>query len=716
MRDVGRGLATAHDAGIIHRDLKPDNILIDSRGTALVGDFGLALVPEDLEDDRTVGAEDAGEAWETMDGAILGTPAYMAPEIKRGGRGDALSDQYSFGVTLAEVVGLRTEGVPRRIRNVVKRACAEDPRARFPSMTALLDALELRVTVARVAVGVTALAGAVTLFLAWPRATADDPVGACRRAADERLHREWSGEIRATVEAHLTGLATPGAAATSRSILGRIDRYANDWLALRREACEATRVRGEQTATLLDLRMSCLDDRLGELGVVRRTLGTLPATELASALGIGGALGELSQCSDARSLERRTPRDPAAIARSKALGAELAEANATIVRGRVAEATGGAVEGYADALNVTERVLASARAERLPVIEAQALRVRSHLQGRGAGTGDADDFYKALAIGDRLADPAIRVDALLGLLGGATADAARAGEVPMLAKLIETALAELPGEQHSRRARLVGMVATFERDRGDLAKAEHGLREAVKHLDAAHGSSDPNALNGRRLLARVLIKQRRIDDARAIFREVIATIRETYGDPHPLLVAAMIEVGQNYAQIGAFTDARATYTQALAMAETLNGSTHPQVAIVLRSLGFLGLLDDPAAARTAFGRAVTIFEAMPGKQRDLASVLVGRGEAELAAGEAKAAVASLERGFALWAETRVDRNLAPTAKYALAQALWQTKGDRRRARVLATEALEAYRTTKGPWSDTVDEVTGEVERWLETHR
>ena len=713
MRDAGRGLATAHDAGIVHRDLKPDNILIDSAGAALVGDFGLALVPEDLEE-VAVGV-DSGEStqWQTMEGAVLGTPAYMAPELERGGRGDALSDQYSFGVTLAEVVGAEA---PRRILGIVKRACAEDPRSRFPSMAALLDALEPRVTVARAAVGVAALAVAVTLLFAWPRATDDDAVGACRRAADEKLQREWSVETRGTVEAHLAGLSTRGAAAMSRSILGRVDRYANDWLAMRREACEATKVRGEQTTTLLDLRMSCLDDRVGELGVVRRSLATLGAADLASALGLGDVLGELSQCGDARSLERRAPHDPGSLALSHSLGAELAEANATIMRGRLAEATGGTVEGNETALAVTEKVLAAARTARLPVIEAQALRVRSHLQGRGSGTGNQEDFYQALAIGDRLADPAIRADALLGLLGGATADAARAGEVPMLARLIEAALAELPGEQHARRARLVGLLATADRDRGDLAKAEERLREAVKHLDAARGPGDPNSLNGRKLLARVLIEQHRVDDARVVFREVLAAVRETYGDPHPLLVAALLEVGRDLAQADALAEARTTFGEALAMTEALHGTTHPQVAKVLRSIGFLGLVDDPPGARSAFARAITIVEANHGNQRELAALLVGRGEAELATGDASAAVASLERGFSLWRESRIDHNLAPTARFALAQALWKTAGDRRRARALATEALEEYRTTKGPWSETVGEVTGEVDRWLETHR
>ncbi len=63
-RQICAGLAAAHDNGVVHRDLKPANIMIDGRGKALITDFGVAVVAQELRGDEV----------------IAGTPGYMAPE------------------------------------------------------------------------------------------------------------------------------------------------------------------------------------------------------------------------------------------------------------------------------------------------------------------------------------------------------------------------------------------------------------------------------------------------------------------------------------------------------------------------------------------------------------------------------------------------------------------------------------------------------------
>jgi ABC-type sugar transport system substrate-binding protein len=91
---IGRALQYAHDRGIIHRDLKPSNILLDEAGNAYLSDFGLAKVVEmslDL----------------TRSGNLVGTPAYVAPELVRGEAATLSSDIYSLGIILYHMLAGR---------------------------------------------------------------------------------------------------------------------------------------------------------------------------------------------------------------------------------------------------------------------------------------------------------------------------------------------------------------------------------------------------------------------------------------------------------------------------------------------------------------------------------------------------------------------------------------------------------------------------------
>jgi serine/threonine protein kinase len=118
-------LERIHSAGVVHRDVKPSNVLTDRRGSAKLTDFGIAR------------PADATQLTQT--GHVIGTLAYMAPEVKEGGVADQRSDLYSAGVVLREAA--KGELSPP-LAALIERLTAAPPAERPASAAAALELLD----------------------------------------------------------------------------------------------------------------------------------------------------------------------------------------------------------------------------------------------------------------------------------------------------------------------------------------------------------------------------------------------------------------------------------------------------------------------------------------------------------------------------------------------------------------------------------------------
>ncbi|MCD4657110.1 MAG: protein kinase, partial [Planctomycetes bacterium] len=154
LMQTARGLKEAHHWNIIHRDIKPDNLLVDTRGTVKIVDFGLAK-------------QTTSDAQLSQSGYFLGTPAYISPEQASGDPADHRADVYSLGIsafqmltsklpfngTAAQVVTAHliqelpdisdvNEECPQTLEAVIRKMASKSPDERYQSMDEVIDALE----------------------------------------------------------------------------------------------------------------------------------------------------------------------------------------------------------------------------------------------------------------------------------------------------------------------------------------------------------------------------------------------------------------------------------------------------------------------------------------------------------------------------------------------------------------------------------------------
>jgi serine/threonine protein kinase len=159
---IADALIAAHGAGIAHRDLKPSNLILSQIGVVKVLDFGLAKLVGPRGDSGALAQSG------TLEGAVVGTAAYMSPEQARGTKLDARSDIFSFGAVLYEMIsGQRSvsgssgaeimaallrdnprplsqaaPGVPKEVERIVHRCLEKDAGRRFQAMSEVKQAME----------------------------------------------------------------------------------------------------------------------------------------------------------------------------------------------------------------------------------------------------------------------------------------------------------------------------------------------------------------------------------------------------------------------------------------------------------------------------------------------------------------------------------------------------------------------------------------------
>jgi tetratricopeptide (TPR) repeat protein len=696
-KKAGRGLAAAHAAGLIHRDFKPSNVLVGADGRIQVTDFGLARVlggpdapapqPPDL-----IGSAPSGSLSQplTTAGVVMGTAGYIAPEQLVGKPVDARADQFSFCVALYEALfrekpypsgdleiyaGEVLKGqpptpppepsVPPWLIRVVLRGMARDPGARFPSMEALLAALDAdptlirrrRLVAAAAALGLVVLAAAATGWARSHRAVDRD-------CEDPRaiLAGVWDSRIQEAIGSGFQAATTACAVPSWPRVQEILQQRADEWVLARARVCKEMSSRSGTEET--HLRLACLDRKRTAMAALTGVL-VEPSNEMVDgAVQAALALPPASSCLEAAGLRRDVDAitNPALLPKANRIRIRLADAQALFDLGM-----------FTSAEKAAGSLTSDAKPEELPGLHSQVayLQSQAHValeQDRLARADLLDAFSTALAAGDDA--QASKAASELAVLGSGIG-----GTNPPHWVAVAAALLRRAGDDRGADVELWTARSALALGKGDLAEALKDNRRALDLEKVLFGPMHQDTLRTLENDAWLTLLGGDVSEALTKEKHVVATAEDALGPGHPMLVRYLIHHSAVLARAGDSVQAVRVAERALKMSRSAFGESSGVTARAITTLGFALLSQgELARAKAAFEQAT----AMDGRS---AAAHLGLGRVLLAVGRPKESAAELRKGLFEIESAEVEGFLCDrgAARYDLARALWGLEGEQEHA-------------------------------------
>ncbi|MBL8957153.1 MAG: tetratricopeptide repeat protein [Myxococcaceae bacterium] len=719
---AGSGLSAAHRAGIVHRDFKPDNIIIGRDGRPRVLDFGLARQATSSELKKEGGQDIVADSPLgsplTRDGAVMGTPGYMAPEQLGGLPTDARSDQFSFCVALYEALyGKRPFGgatlkahatemvmnqlppppagheAPESVWAALKRGLQADPKDRYPDMESLLAALEPRRAVVRrtrmafalVALGVVAALGVG--FSVW----STQRLRVCS-GAEARLTGVWDAASKDRLKKAFTATGARYAADAFKGVESALDAYTQSWISAEKDSCEAVRIRKTDSEELYQRKTLCLETRLRALRATLALLETADKVVVSNAVSAARGLDRIDDCRDAVALSQGRARPASSTAREETLRNRIIEAKALLDAGKYARGVevaraavggGGSEASLAEAYLLLGRLLT--RAGDTKAAESAYFEAAAHAEQSGDAALTARAFSRLFAVTGAIQE---RFDVAHAWERLATAAATRAGNDPD----IEAELASNSGDVALSEERLADAKNDFERA---LAIRKRYLPE--NHPDLAMSYSN---------LGTAFARLRQFDEAERQYQRSYELHLQNEGPDHPNTASSMNNLAVVYRQQGRLSEALDFLQRALKVRETNLGPDHLEVAstrVVLANI--LERMGDAEAALKLFQSALRTRERALGPEHlqvasvhgEIADLYFSQRAYREALPEAQLALAMIEKGLGPThattsnARERVGATYARLGQWRDAQAALKAAYDARREKA-GPESVEVARS------------------------
>ncbi|HTM22661.1 MAG TPA: tetratricopeptide repeat protein, partial [Kofleriaceae bacterium] len=459
----------------------------------------------------------------------------------------------------------------------------------------------------------------------------------------------------------------------------RLDDYTGRWLERRTDVCQATRVRGEQSEEVLDLRMHCLDRRLAEVGALGAALGAADAHLIGRALDLVDSLQPLATCDDiaALSAAKPLPADPARRAAVEALDPRLADLE-------LSQRTG----EYDKTLAAARTVLAEARTLGYAPYQAEALSWQAMATRSTGKMADAERlFYQTITAAEEAGLDRLRAQMWIAL-SFVHMDTSRFADAHRDLDFARAVLAHR-GSDPAIDANLLqneGLLFWYEERNTEAADR---LQQALALLERQTPRDDQSIVLVLSNLTGLYSHMRRLDDALATGTRARDLLVATRGPDHPWLSDILGNLATVYDRKGQAAEAARLFEQTLAIKRKHLPPDHP--GLVNAIINVAAVAEDHhdwPRALAGYQEALTIRErALGANNFELSLPLVGMGRALDELGRPTEAEPLLRRALAL-------REHAPTApehlaeiRFELARALWASKHDRPGALRLADQAI-----------------------------
>ena len=678
-RALCAGLAAIHAVGIVHRDVTPQNVLRMTDGRLVISDFGLAIE----SDDNT-----------TVHG---GTPAYMPPEAVMGGRSDLRSDVWQLGAILHELLFgsrpqfTRTDGeitltwpaaaeatpVEEELARLCRDCLAADPALRPVTAVAVVgrlaaaEAARPRSWSARVwlraravyrrhpRLRLVAMAAIVAVVAARAMLLVARPA-LCKGGGD-KIAGIWDPRTKAVARRAFMATRKQYAADAFWTVNRVIESYLESWLGMYTEACEATHARGEQSSEVLDLRMSCLNERLSGVKALSDIFSKADGDVVGNAVTAASAIPTLDRCGDVKLLRSlvQPPGDAKLRARVDRARQRIAQIKATRDSGRMAEA-----------LKMSAALVAEAGQIDYAPVQAETDAIQGEIETFAGDPRHAERMLEqAFFTAEAARDDELKAESSAYLIEAIGYHQGRYEEAERWIQQTRATLRRMGGHQRLQ-CWVENNVAILYHIQGRYPEAIAAYQRARAIAEASLRADDPDVARPIGNLAMALSEAGRPAEGLAFNQRAVDILRKALGAGHPEVVMHMSNRGEILNALGRYDEARALFNAALAVWN----------------------------------------KELPRDHSNVGDSLNGIGASYLGQDEPEPALAPLERALAIREKSGAEPSQIGETRFLLARALWDSGRDRARAGTLAQAARAAY-GDKAPWRDKVDA----IDRWLAQH-